>query len=285
MSTRTAPSTTAPSIADRTGTRRRRRRVGGIAVAAGLVLATVACDATIDGQTLTAIDAQEDAWYSNGDEPYLAVIQFRVTPGIVGSTQVHYLGNLQEVGQHIHDGDTATIPDAMGLASYPDVHYADLGQILDGGSPEIIGAVTVAMESDASPWSAINSIMDDVAAELDLQLRTQIETLSFAEIVDGDTAADRLAGAAASIQAAAEPSFWRGVGIWFSSFGDPDDVIDFKVIFRVAVTNELQDLVDAKLGTGLPDSVVGGSLRNGPLDIDYSGDGATYRVHWDIAST
>lgn len=276
-------STTAPST--RNGTRRRPRRVAGIAVAAGLVLATAACDATIDGQTLTAIDAQEESWYSNGDEPYLAVIQFRVTPGIVGSTQVHFLGNLQEVAQHMDDGDSAAIPDAMGLASYPNVHYADLGQILNGGSPEIIGAVTVAMESDASPWSAINGIMDDVAAELDLQLRTQIETLSFAQIVDGDTAAERLAGAAASIQAAAEPSFWRGVGIWFSSFGDPDDVIDFKVIFRVAVTGELQGLVDTKLGTGLPDSVVGGALRNGPLDVDYSGDGATYRVHWDIAST
>ena len=109
------------------------------------------------------------------------------------------------------------------------------------------------MESDASPWSAINGIMNDVANELDAQLRAQIEPLSFAQILDpGDTVAARLAEAARRVQAAATPSFWRGVGIWFSSFGDPDDVIGFKVLFLVAVTGDLADTVDAKLASGLP---------------------------------
>ena len=278
--------TTAPTPSARSVSRQRRRRLGGIAVAAGLVLAVSACDASMDGQTLTAIDAQEESFFSDGDEPYLAVIQVRVIPGVPGSTQVHFLGNLQEVAQDIDDGDSATIPDSMGLASYPDVQFADLQQIIAGTSPEIVGAVTVAMESDASPWSAINGIMDDVAAELDTQLRTQIEPMSFLEIVDGDTAATRLEQAAEAIQAAAEPSFWNGVGIWFSSFGDPDDVISFKVLFNVAVSGaDLQDIVDARLGAGLPPSVVGGALRNESVDVDYSGDGATYRVNWNFTVT
>ena len=174
----------------------------------------------------------------------------------------------------------------MALASFPDVQFANLQQIIGGTSPEIVGAVTVAMESDASPWSAINGIMNDVAAELDHQLRTQIEPMTFLDIVNGDTAATKLADAATAIQAAAEPEFWQAVGIFFSSFGDPDDVIGFKVLFNVAVSgSDLQDIVDTKLGAGMPAAVVGGSLRNETLDVDYAGDGATYRVRWNIAST
>ena len=278
-----ATSNPAPSV-ERPRTRRRRRRLAGVAVAAGVLVAATACNATVDGQTLTAIDAQEESFFSNGDEPYVAVIQFRVIPGVPGSTQVHFLGNLQEIATGIDDGDSATIPDSLALASYPDVQYANLQQILSGTSPEIIGAVTVAMESDASPWSAINGIMNDVAAELDNQLRTQIEPLSFVDLVSGDGVAARLESAANAIQAAAEPSFWNGVGIWFSSFGDPDDVIGFKVLFTVAVTGELQDTVDAQL-SDLPASVVGGALRNESIAVDYAGDGATYRIAWNIGVT
>ena len=213
-----------------------------------------------------------------------AVIQFRVTPGVAGSTQVRYLGNLSEIATHIDDGDSATIPAAMAATTFPNVLTADIGDILAGRSPEIVGAVTVAMESDASPWSAINGIMDDVTHELDTQLRAQIEPLSFSQILDPATAADRLAEAARRVEAAATPSFWRGVGIWFSSFGDPDDVIGFKVLFLVGVTGDLADTVDAKLASGLPAAVVGRALRAGPLDVDYAGDGATYRIRWNVTT-
>ena len=278
------PTSTAATSVERPRARRRRRRLAGVAVAAGVLVAATACNATVDGQTLTAIDAQEESFFSNGDEPYVAVIQFRVIPGVPGSTQVHFLGNLQEIATGIDDGDSAAIPDALALASYPDVQYANLQQILSGTSPEIIGAVTVAMESDASPWSAINGIMNDVAAELDNQLRTQIEPLSFVDLVSGEGVAARLESAANAIQAAAEPSFWNGIGIWFSSFGDPDDVIGFKVLFTVAVTGELQDTVDSQL-SDLPASVVGGALRNESIAVDYAGDGATYRIDWNIGVT
>ena len=100
----------------------------------------------------------------------------------------------------------------------------------------------------------------DVRNELDAQLRAQIEPLSFAQILDPVTASARLKEAAERVEAAATPSFWRGVGIWFSSFGDPDDVIAFKVLFFVAVNGDLADTVDAQLATGLPDSVVGRDL-------------------------
>lgn len=51
----------------------------------------------------------------------------------------------------------------------------------------------------------------------------------------------------------------------------------------MAVSGDLANTVDAKLASGLPDTVVGRALRAGPLDVDYSGDGATYRIRWDVS--
>lgn len=264
---------------------RSRRPVGRLALgiaAVGLLLA--ACNnVTVQASTITVVDAQEESWYSNGDEPYVAVIRFRVKPGVAGSTSVQFLGNLQEIDDHMDDGDVASIPAAMGATTFSDVTPVGLQAVLNGAAPEIVGAVTVAIESDASPWSAINGIMNDVRAELDTQLRAQIEPLSLSDILTSDAAAERLKIAAQRVEAAATPSFWEGVGIWFSSFGDPDDVIGFRVLFFVAVDGQLADAVDAKLSTGLPAEVIGRALRAGPLDVTYSGDGATYRVRWNVA--
>jgi hypothetical protein len=264
---------------------RLRNARGLLAALAVTGVALAACNVKVDGNTLTAVDAQEEAWYSNGDEPYVAVIQFRVTPGVAGSTQTQYLGNLQEIAQNVDDGDTATIPDAMAATSFPNVTLVGFDDVLAGQRPEIVGLVSVAMESDASPWSAIDGIMNDVRNELDAQLRAQIETLSLVDLLDPTAAADRLAEAARRVEAAASPSFWRSVGIWFRSFGDPDDTIGFKVLFLVAAEGDLATAVDARLASGLPASVIGRALRAGPIDVDYSGDGATYRVRWDVTIT
>jgi hypothetical protein len=273
------------SGAEPAGRRRRPRLLAVGAVAVVAVLLAACNNVTVQASTLTAVDAQEESWYSNGDEPYVAVIRFRVKPGVAGSTQVQFLGNLQEIAQDIDDGDVASIPAAMGATTFTDVTPIGIQAVLGGSSPEIVGAVTVAMESDASPWSAINGIMNDVRAELDTQLRAQVETMTLADLLDSETAAARLEVAAERVEAAATPSFWRGVGIWFSSFGDPDDVIGFKVLFFVAVNGELADAVDAQLASGLPAEVVGRALRSGPLDVTYAGDGATYRVRWNVAIT
>jgi hypothetical protein len=259
-----------------------RWRLRALAVTALGAFVLLGCNATVTGQTLTVVHAQEDSWYSNGDEPYVAVIQFRVTPGVANSTQVRYLGHLQEIAQNMYDGSSAPIPPAMAATSFDNVNLVGFSDVLAGKMPEIVGAVTVAMESDASPWSAIDGIMNDVTSELDRQLRAQIETLTLGDLLNPDQVAGRLSEAATKVEAAASPSFWRGVGIWFQSFGDPDDTIGFKVLFFVAASGDLANAVDAKLATGLPSDVIGQSLKTGPLDVDYSDGDALYRIHWNV---
>jgi hypothetical protein len=255
-------------------------------VALLVLLATAAavagCDWKIDAQTFRVADAQEESIFSDGDEPYLAVIQFRVKPGVAGSTSVHYLGNLSELHSGAEDGDVFGIPDAMGRAHFPDVTPVGLTDIANGGSPEIVGVITVAMESDASTWGAVNGLMGDVASELDNQLRTVIETLTFNDIITPGAAADRLEQVAADVEASATPSFWRGIALWFAAFGDPDDVIGFKVLLFAAVDEQLRPIVDDAFGSGLPDTITAKALVAGPVQLTYAGDGATYEVTFDV---
>jgi hypothetical protein len=157
-----------------------------------------------------------------------------------------------------------------------------LADIANGGSPEIIGVIAVAMESDASTWGAVNGLFGDVAAELDNQLRTVIETLTFNDIITPGTAAARLEQVAADVEASATPSFWRGLGLWFAAFGDPDDVIGFKVLLFAAVDDQLAPIVNDAFSSGLPDTITARALTDGPVDLTYSGDGATYTITFDV---
>jgi hypothetical protein len=251
-------------------------------VALASTAALAGCDWKIDAQTFRVADAQEEGIFSDGDEPYLAVIQFRVKPGIAGSTSVQYLGNLQELHSGADDGDVMGIPDGMGRAHFPDVTKVGLADIAAGGSPEIVGVIAVAMESDFSTWGAVNGLMGDVASELDTQLRTVIETLTFNDIITPGTAAARLEQVAADVEASATPSFWRGLGLWFAAFGDPDDVIGFKVLLFAAVDDQLRPIVDDAFSSGLPDTITARALVEGPIQLNYAGDGATYQVTFDI---
>ncbi len=58
--------------------------------APGVTAETTARTAVIDANTLHVSNAQEDAWYSDGDEPYVAIIGYRSTLGVPGSTVTRY---------------------------------------------------------------------------------------------------------------------------------------------------------------------------------------------------
>ena len=116
---------TSTTRADRPTGSGRRLRIGAVLLVAGLL--AVSCSLTnagCTGQTLTALDAQEESFFSNGDEPYVAVIQFRVTPGIPRLDPGALPRQPPEIATHIDDGDSATIPAAMAATSFPNVQAA-----------------------------------------------------------------------------------------------------------------------------------------------------------------
>jgi hypothetical protein len=239
-----------------------RRAAFPAAVAGALVASTVVgaspahavdtLDWTISAESLTAAQVQEDGIFSDGDEAYVVVIGFRTTPGVPGSTVTGFGGNLQDIND-IDRGETHAIPASMGGMTFPGVNRIGVFDLLQNRSPEIIGTVDIVVESDATPFSAIRDLGNQVAAGLRVALAQTIEPINLMDINDPNFAnlfGERLRNAAGSVsQALVEQTDF--VGLFLRSFADPDDPIGVKASAFVAVDESAAPFVDQIL-QGVP---------------------------------
>jgi len=253
-----------------------------------LSLVAAACTVDVAATTLTVVQAQEDGFLQNGDEPYVAVIKWRVIPGTPGSASAEFIGNLSELATGADDGDVLAIPAAMGAVHFDDVQNSSFGALLnDGLVPELVGTVMVAMESDLTPWGTINNLMNDVEAALEAELVNQVEPLTIAQLTDPQAIADALSTAAANVEAAVTPGVWDSILLFLGSLGNPDDPIDVGFTVWIAAYGSLGQLIDASLVSALPEGASGGVWFNNvdPINttLRFSGDGAIYDV--DITAT
>lgn len=262
-------------------------RLSLVGIVAAVALIATACQIDVAATRLHVVQAQEDGLFANGDEPYVAVIQWRVIPGEAGSTQVSFLGNLAELGSGMDDGDSATIPASMGAASFSNVQISSLQQVAQGILPELVGTVMVVMESDFTPWGTINGLMGDVADALDTELRNQIEPLTILDLTDPAVVADALSTAAANVEAAVTPGVWDQILIWLGSLGNPDDLIGVGFTVWIAAGGALGAFIESSLPAALPANAAGGvwhdDLDPETATIRFSGDDAIYDV--DIVAT
>ena len=242
-------------------------------------------DWVIDANTLTTSNIQEDGWFSDGDEPYIAVIGFRSRFGTPGSTNAVFRGGLRELSGGADDGDRLNIPDSMGRMGFPGVTRIGLGEIASGANPEVIGTITVAMESDATPWSSMNTIFTNLASVAKTEIANVIETTTLLDVVSGATPlADRFEQAVQRIENGTRMSFWEELGLFLQSWADPDDKIDFGFSAFITVDDTLTGLVDTEIAKVLPpDKGFGGGLSNRTATLPFSGDGATYRVAFAVS--
>lgn len=262
---------------------------------------------TIDQNTLTAVDAQEESWLSDGDEPYIAVIRFRSRFGQAGSTQATFLGGLKELHSGADDGDSMTIPDSMGRSDFADVTRLDGLALFNGQNPEIVGTITVAMESDATPFSFMATGFRRAAEVARKEIASIVETTTVAQIIADPAAFQaKVTDVATRVRKRAQLSVWEDIGLTLVSLGDPDDRIGAKVSLFIGIdekmfTNELlaflkglatpegdlwldqlqalPQTIDSQLAAAVPPSQgVAGTLRRRNYSLDFAGDGATYRV-------
>jgi hypothetical protein len=230
-----------------------------IAVAALGILAS-ACEVSTAATRLNVIDADEEAFFSNGDEPYIAVIKWRVTPGTPGSTQVSLLTEVRdELATRMDDGDSVAIPASAGAVTFDNVTPVAFQQLLTGKIPELMGTVVIAMESDNSSWGAVNSIFRDVEAALRVELAAQIEPLTITDLTNQTAVANALSTAAANVEAAVKPSFFEAVALFFAAFGDPDDVVGIGFTVYVASAGPLSNVINSSLLANLPAGSTGGT--------------------------
>ncbi|MFT5204503.1 MAG: hypothetical protein ACI9C1_003914, partial [Candidatus Aldehydirespiratoraceae bacterium] len=233
---------------------------------------------------LTVVQAQEDGFFENGDEPYIATIKWRVIPGTPGSASAEFIGNLVELGSGADDGAVLGIPANMGAVHFPDIQNSTLTDLLTKGKvPELVGTVMVVMESDLTPWGTINNLMNDVEAALEAELVSQVEPLTIAQLTDPQAIADALSTAAANVEAAVTPGVWDSILLFLGSLGNPDDPIDVGFTVWVAAYGSLGQLIDDGLASALPAGASGGvwwnSLDPITTTMRFSGDGAIYDVN------
>lgn len=248
-----------------------------------LALVAAACTIDVGATSLTVVQAQEDGFLQNGDEPYVATIQWRVVPGTPGSASTRFIGNLQELASGADDGAVLSIPSAMGSVHFEDVQNSTFEALIGQGLvPELVGTVLVVMESDLTSWGTINSLMNDVAAALLTELRDQIEPLTITQLTDPEAVASALSQAAANVEAAVTPGVWDSILLWLGSLGNPDDPIGVGFTVWVAAYGALGQFIEAGMLSALPANATGGawSVDLAPITdtLRFSGDGAVYDV-------
>lgn len=232
-------------------------------------------DWTIDLNRLRVADAQEEGLLSDGDEPYFIVIGFRSQFNTPGSTQVFWNGYLEDDWANgVDDGDQRNIPQRMGAVSFSNVKSLTASDISSGEMPEVVGAVAIAMESDATPWWIIRNMVDKIQGSLETELKNLIEQGN----LNQQNPSPDIQKAIANVQDSFKPSVLEAIGIWLASLSDPDDLIGIKPFFFAGVDPALAGVAPIPVLTDK-------TFEIGKNPIVFSGDGATYEVTTLISST
>ncbi|HWJ66757.1 MAG TPA: hypothetical protein VNT31_08775 [Nocardioides sp.] len=214
---------------------------------------------TVRLDRLVVHNADEDDFWSNGDEPYIVPIGFRSRFRTPNSTSVSWSGVLDDDwASGIDGGESKAIPAGQGTLEFGGVERPTLQQVLGGSMPEIIGAIIVVFESDATPFSAIRSMVEEVRAALRTELRRLIEGGELS-LTDPQPDIER---AVKNVQQATELSTGEKIALFLQSFGDPDDLVGLRHLVFAAVDSSM----------GLPVPVLQEqdlNLRFKPSGIDY----------------
>ncbi|MFT3876520.1 MAG: hypothetical protein QM708_08880 [Propioniciclava sp.] len=211
-------------------------------------------------------NADEDGFLSDGDEPYIVMVGFRSRFRTPGSTTVFWSGVLDDDWANGIDGNRSkAIPRKQGVVRFDNVTRPTAQQVLAGDLPEVLGALVLVFESDATPFSAVRGLINDLQAATRTQLKSLIEdgNLNLADPRPGIDAAIK------KIRAAMEPSTLEKIGLFLQSFGDPDDLIGITPLLYVAVDSSMS----------LPVPV----LAARPLDLRYQPSGVDYQIAGSVA--
>jgi hypothetical protein len=174
---------------------------------------------------------------SSGDEPYLIVFGFRVKFGERGSARATWLGMLEELGDDVPSGRTLTVWDRMGTVNFNRVRRLTFEEITSGERPEVIGAIMVVMESDATPFSEIRRIANKLREEIERTLEETVAAGRIAALLD----ADEMNQMIADMKAKVTPTGLTALRIGLRSFTDPDNVIGFEMRYSIGINDAARE--------------------------------------------
>ncbi|KJL42547.1 hypothetical protein [Microbacterium trichothecenolyticum] len=216
---------------------------------------------TIRLERLFVDNADEDDFWSDGDEPYIVMVGFRSKFLTPGSTSVFWSGVLNDDWANgIDSGESKAVPANQGAVRFDDVTRPTAEQVKSGQFPELLGALVLVFESDATPFSAVRGLINDLVNAVRTQLKSLVEGGKLS-LTDPKPDID---AAVAKIRAAIEPDTLGKIGLFLRSWGDPDDLIGMTPLIFAAVDTSM----------GLPIPVVAPA----PVNLTYTPSGVKYRL-------
>lgn len=215
---------------------------------------------TIKLDRLFVHDADEDGALSNGDEPYIVPIGFRSQFRTPGSTSVFWKGVLDDDwASDVEEGGSKKIPAGQGELVFKGVSRPTVPEVFDGALPEILGAVVLVFESDATPFDKIRGLVDDVRTALRSEVRRLVEGGAL-NLSDPEADIQR---AVENVRAATELTTAEKIEIFLVSWTDPDDLVGIRPLAFAAVQ-----------GDGLPIPV----LADQDLNLRFRPSGVHYEI-------
>ena len=184
------------------------------------------------------------------DEPYLEFISYRATVGVAGSAEV---------------GISRLTPGAMPatIAEFDGVRLPTVGELLAGAPLEVMGAIVIAFDDDATSQDLIDIVIRRVATALEGELVRIVERGSVIAFATNPAAlTDGLAEAERNIRAAARPSDFEAVVGWALSYFDLDDLIGVRVYTYIAVDKEVAALLVLRNDANTTSGVLGETLAS-----------------------
>jgi len=221
---------------------------------------------TISLDRLKVSNADEDSFWSDGDEPYVVLVGFRSKFRTPGSTQVFWSGVLNDDwADGIDGGQSANIPANQGRIRFDNVSRPTQAQVLAGDFPELLGALAIVFESDATPFSAVRGLINDLVSAARTELTNLVEkgNLNLA-----DPQAD-IEKAVKAVVAAIEPSTLGKIGLFLQSWGDPDDLIGVRPLIFAAV--------DPSISLPIP------VLQQQAVNVAFTPSGVDYRISGNVS--
>ncbi len=174
----------------------------------------------------------EDGWASDGDEPYFIVIKYQSKFNTEGSTRTSILKfDNEDWANGIDDFDPenpviVNIPEDMGTMRFNTVLTCKIDSVLAFREmPEILGAVVLSMESDATPFGIMGDLAEDVRVALHEQLESLIEDAEL-NILNETAMMSQINTALQEVQGSVVPSVGEAIGIFLASFADPDQFVN-----------------------------------------------------------
>lgn len=236
---------------------------------------------------LQVLNAEEDDFFSDGDEPYFVYISFKSRTATKGSTQtfINAFDN-DEWAEGIKQEQSKNIPAFMGRIVIP-VSLLDFADVVEANknktplTAEIVGVIGIALESDATPFKLVRKLMSNLRAEIQSNVASIIENLpSDLSKIKFDKIAPDIASSVEKLKSKFTPSFAQKFLIFLQSAGDPDDFAGFSAQYNVCVDKDLLLILNAFSGKNLQ---VPNILVPQNFSLDYKGKGVHYRVNGNIS--